>query len=53
LHGQDRNNVCGAPPIYLALRALHPVRGDLVAYEHCPADQRGSSAVSVCGVVFS
>jgi AmmeMemoRadiSam system protein B len=49
----DRSNVCGLPPIYVALRALEPVHGERVAYEQCPADQTGTSQVSVCGVVFA
>jgi AmmeMemoRadiSam system protein B len=49
---EDRNNVCGVPPIYLALRLLQPVQGELVAYDRCPADGYGTSLVSVCGVVF-
>lgn len=48
----DRRNVCGLPPIYLALQLLAPARGEQVAYERCPADERGTSCVSVCGVVF-
>ena len=48
----DRRNVCGLPPIYLALRMLSPVQGERVAYDRCPADQNGTSFVSVCGVVF-
>jgi AmmeMemoRadiSam system protein B len=48
----DRNNVCGVPPIYLALRMLHPTRGELVAYDRCPADRQGTSLVSVCGIVL-
>jgi AmmeMemoRadiSam system protein B len=48
----DRRNVCGLPPIYLALRLLAPVSGEQVAYERCPADERGTSWVSVCGVVW-
>jgi AmmeMemoRadiSam system protein B len=48
----DRNNVCGVPPIYLALRVLEPVEGERVAYERCPADGGGTSWVSVCGIVF-
>jgi AmmeMemoRadiSam system protein B len=51
-HVGDRNNVCGVPPIYLALRLLQPAQGELVAYDRCPADARGTSLVSVCGVVF-
>ena len=48
----DRRNVCGLPPIYLALRMLHPVQGEQVAYARCPANERGTSLVSVCGIVF-
>ncbi len=48
----DRRNVCGLPPIYLALRTLSPVQGERVAYERCPADQNGTSLVSVCGIIF-
>ncbi|PKO23101.1 MAG: AmmeMemoRadiSam system protein B [Chloroflexi bacterium HGW-Chloroflexi-1] len=39
---EDRYNVCGAPPIYLALRLLSPVRGRSVAYAHCPADEQAA-----------
>jgi AmmeMemoRadiSam system protein B len=49
---QDRNNVCGVPPIYLALRMLGKVQGERVAYDRCPADEDGTSLVSVCGVVW-
>lgn len=48
----DRNNVCGLAPIYLAMRSLTPVKGENVAYDRCPADQQGTSIVSICGVVF-
>jgi AmmeMemoRadiSam system protein B len=48
----DRNNVCGVPPIYLALRLLEPVQGELVAYDRCPADRQGTSLVSICGVAW-
>lgn len=48
----DRHNVCGLPPIYVALRILSPTQGERVAYDRCPADERGASAVSVCGIVF-
>lgn len=49
----DRNNVCGVPPIYLALRMLQPAHGQLVAYDRCLADGQGTSLVSVCGVAWS
>jgi hypothetical protein len=48
----DRRRICGLPPIYLALRLMGGARGQLVGYEHCPADTRRTSFVSVCGVVF-
>ena len=48
----DRRNVCGLPPVYLALRLLQPVEGEQVAYERCPADERGTSFVSICGIVW-
>lgn len=49
---QDRNNVCGVSPFYLALRLLGDVKGQIVAYDQCPADQKNTSLVSVCGIVF-
>ena len=48
----DRFNVCGLPPIYLALRTLQPVRGQQVAYDRCPADENDTSWVSICGMAF-
>jgi len=51
--GGDRYNVCGLPPIYLALRVLRPVQGERVAYDRCPADADGTSLVSICGVVWT
>ncbi len=49
----DRYNVCGTPPIYLALRTLSPVAGERVAYDLCPADQNDASWVSVCGIILT
>lgn len=49
---QDRNNVCGVSPIYLALRALEPTAGEKVDYDLCPADEQGTSVVSICGLVW-
>jgi hypothetical protein len=49
---QDQNNVCGVSPFYLMLRLLGDVEGRVVAYDQCPADQRNTSLVSVCGMVF-
>lgn len=48
----DRNNVCGLPPIYVALRLLAPVSGVPLAYDRCPADDAGTSLVSVAGLVW-
>lgn len=49
---QDRHNVCGLAPIYFALRLLGETQGERAGYERCPADQNGTSWVSVCGVVL-
>jgi hypothetical protein len=49
---QDRYNVCGLVPIYMALRMLGGRSGELVSYEQCPADAANTSIVSICGVVF-
>jgi hypothetical protein len=48
----DRNNVCGLSPIYLTMRLLNPVRGERVAYDLCPADEQGTSLVTICGIVL-
>lgn len=49
---RDRNNVCGVSPFYLALRLLGDTEGQIVSYDQCPADEKGTSLVSVCGMVF-
>lgn len=49
----DRYNVCGLPPIYVLLRALGSVSGERVAYAQCPADEQGTSLVSICGVLLT
>jgi predicted class III extradiol MEMO1 family dioxygenase len=48
----DRRNVCGLAPIYLTLRLLGETTGERAGYDRCPADQNGTSWVSVCGVVL-
>ena len=50
---RDRYNVCGLPPIYVTLRLLGSSEGELTAYELCPADERNTSLVSVCGIVLA
>ena len=54
---EDRNNVCGVTPFYLALSLMErirqrPVQGRITGYDRCPADDQNTSAVTVCGVFF-
>jgi AmmeMemoRadiSam system protein B len=49
---QDRRRICGLPPIYLTLRYLDGAKGQVSGYMQCPADQRSTSLVSICGIVF-
>jgi AmmeMemoRadiSam system protein B len=49
----DENNICGLPPLYLALRLLGATTGERVAYDQCPADDHDTSIVSVGGAVFT
>ncbi len=48
----DRYRICGLSPLYLALRLLRGCRGQVVAYDQCPADPEGGSLVSVAGAVL-
>jgi AmmeMemoRadiSam system protein B len=48
----DPHRVCGLPPIYLALRVLGETQGAVTGYAQCPADSRGASLVSICGIVL-
>ena len=54
---RDANNVCGVAPIYLTMRTLetgHPtaLRGQHIGYATCPADEQGTSVVTVGGMLF-
>lgn len=49
----DRRHVCGLAPIYWALRLLGPSKGTPTGYDQCPADNKGHSFVSICGIVLS
>lgn len=49
---EDRNNVCGVTPIYLTLRMLAPLQGQSHGYAACPADQKQTSFVTICGVTL-
>ncbi len=48
----DASRVCGLPPIYLTLRYLGGCRGEVTAYDQCPADADFGSLVSVAGVLL-
>jgi MEMO1 family protein len=48
----EPNNVCGTFPTYLAMRMMGEVRGEVTGYAQCPADEAGTSIVSVGGVMF-
>ena len=55
---EDRNRICGFSSIYMMLRYLEqpgrlPVQGMEVAYEHCSADERDASLVSICGLLLT
>ena len=49
----DKQKVCGLPPIYAALRLLGPTTGRVLDYAQCPADGMAGSVVSVAGVVWT
>ncbi|MBI2954784.1 MAG: AmmeMemoRadiSam system protein B [Chloroflexi bacterium] len=55
---RDRRRICGLPPIYLALRLMAAMKGELaqgelIDYAQCPADENNTSVVSVGGMLFS
>ena len=50
--GQYRRNICGLAPFYFTLEVLNKTRGKTIAYDRCPADNVGTSFVSVCGAVL-
>ncbi len=49
---QDRDKICGFSSIYLMLRYLENRSGQVIAYEHCPADEQDNSLVSICGMLL-
>ena len=49
----DRRRICGLSSIYLALRLLGKARGEVTGYAQCPADEQGTSFVSICGIVLT
>lgn len=50
--GQYERNVCGLSPFYFTLSALGQSQGQIIAYDRCPADNRNTSFVSICGMVL-
>lgn len=49
----DRRRICGLSAIYLALRLLGKTGGDITGYAQCPADEQGTSFVSICGIALT
>lgn len=49
---QSHHHICGLPPIYMALQLLGLTQGTLTGYAQCPADNRGTSLVSICGMLL-
>lgn len=54
---QNKNNVCGTTPIYLAMKLLAAntaaQQGQTHDYAMCPADPHYTSVVSVCGTTLT
>ncbi len=49
----DENNICGYSSLYLMLRYLKEgSNGQQVAYQHCPADEKNESIVSIAGLLL-
>ena len=48
----NQRRICGLPSIYLALQLLGQAQGTVAGYAQCPADNRGTSLVSVCGILL-
>ncbi|OQY47640.1 MAG: AmmeMemoRadiSam system protein B [Anaerolineaceae bacterium 4572_78] len=51
-HEEDKRNVCGTAPLYLAMKLMGDVPGQMAGYDRCVADEKGQSFVSVCGLTF-
>lgn len=49
----DPTRICGASPIHYMLAILPEVKGEVVAYDQCPADEQFGSLVSIAGVLFA
>lgn len=51
-HG-DPTRICGASPIHYMITVLRKARGQVVAYDQCPADEQFGSLVSIAGALFT
>lgn len=49
---EDRYRICGLTPLALALAIMPPVRLEIAGYAQCPADEHGTSFVSVAAGCF-
>jgi len=52
LNDNNASNVCGTYPLYLSLQAFGYTEGYPAGYEQCPADDEGTSIVSIGGILF-
>ncbi|MCK5920184.1 MAG: AmmeMemoRadiSam system protein B [Methylococcales bacterium] len=52
VHVKDKNKICGFTPIYHMLTFLGNTTGVEVAYQHCSADDRNESLVSIAGILL-
>ncbi len=50
---RGQRNVCGVAPFYLTMKLMGDnLQGEVTSYDCCLADDRNTSFVSVCGMVF-
>ncbi len=50
---RGQRNVCGTAPFYLTMKLMGDnLQGEVTAYDCCLADDKRTSFVSVCGMVF-
>lgn len=51
-HSANRTNICGVAPFWLTMAVAEATGGELIDYDQCPADDEGTSWVSIGGVVL-
>lgn len=49
---EDKNRICGFSPVHTMLRYMNDPAGQMIAYDHCPADEQNTSLVSICGILL-